>query len=55
MSDTTIRECIHCGKPVIGIANLHRHEKACKAKLCKDCKEIGCLNKLPFFLKCPKR
>lgn len=35
--DLGIVYCPHCGNPFIGTANLKRHMKACKRKLCETC------------------
>lgn len=35
--DLRIVSCPHCNKAVIGTANLKRHMKSCKPKLCASC------------------
>lgn len=58
--DLGIVQCPHCNKVVVGTANLQRHMKACKSKLCASCerKDIckdSCFNDpYNFIIVCDK-
>ena len=48
-----VQQCHICGRIIFGAGPLVRHAKACKRKLCEQCKE-NC-NAKEWWLPCPKK
>ena len=48
-----LQQCHICGKTINGTANLIRHTKSCKRKLCESCNDKETCNYKFWSLNCP--